>query len=141
MPMPGKVFLDTNIWIYAYSVDDNKRQLAAQKLIETHQQKIVISTQVINEFVNVLQKKYKIDIDTISLGVEEVVAFSKIHRVDVATIRTAIAIVKAYNYSFFDSLIIASAYENKCSILYSEDMHNSHVIFGVVTIKNPFIIT
>jgi predicted nucleic acid-binding protein len=71
--MPGKVFLDTNILIYAYSVDDKKRQLAAQKLIEKHQQKIVISTQVINEFISVLHKKYKFEIDAISRGVEEIV--------------------------------------------------------------------
>jgi predicted nucleic acid-binding protein len=39
----------------------------------------------------------------------------------------------------WDSLIIASALENGCKILYSEDMHHNHLIEKKLRIINPFI--
>jgi predicted nucleic acid-binding protein len=44
-----------------------------------------------------------------------------------------------YNISFWDSLIVASAIENKCTILYTEDLHHSQLIAGRLRILNPFI--
>jgi len=41
------------------------------------------------------------------------------------------------NYSYYDSLIIASALENKCSVLYTEDLNNGHIIENLKII-NPF---
>jgi predicted nucleic acid-binding protein len=39
----------------------------------------------------------------------------------------------------FDSIIVASALEAGCDILYSEDMQHGQVIEGRLTIQNPFI--
>ncbi len=47
-------------------------------------------------------------------------------------------IKKRYRFSYWDSLIIASALENNCSILYSEDMQHSQVIEDNLKIINPF---
>ena len=44
-----------------------------------------------------------------------------------------------YKYSYYDSLIIASALENDCAILYTEDLHHSQVIDEKLAIINPFI--
>ncbi|HNM06920.1 MAG TPA: PIN domain-containing protein, partial [Leptospiraceae bacterium] len=46
-------------------------------------------------------------------------------------------IKERYKFSFWDSLIISSALENNCKILYSEDMQNGQVIMDQLTIKNP----
>jgi predicted nucleic acid-binding protein len=35
-------------------------------------------------------------------------------------------------------LIIASALENKCKILYTEDMQDGQIIEGKLKIENPF---
>ena len=43
-----------------------------------------------------------------------------------------------YAFSYWDSLVISSALESGCSILYSEDMQNGQVINKKLTIKNPF---
>jgi len=43
-----------------------------------------------------------------------------------------------YKYSYWDSLILASALENSCSILYSEDMQHGQVIEDSLKIINPF---
>ena len=43
------------------------------------------------------------------------------------------------NYSLYDALIISSALEANCSILYSEDMHHGHCIDKRLKIVNPFL--
>jgi predicted nucleic acid-binding protein len=40
--------------------------------------------------------------------------------------------------SNWDSLIVASALESQCSILYTEDLQHGQVIDQVLTIVNPF---
>lgn len=58
--MKDKYFLDTNILIYSFDKRDRKKQNTAQKLISlalnTHRG--IISTQVIQEFVNVATRKF-----------------------------------------------------------------------------------
>jgi predicted nucleic acid-binding protein len=55
------------------------------------------------------------------------------------TIRNALEIHFKYQYSYYDSLIISSALENECSILYSEDLHHNQKIENTLTIINPFL--
>ena len=45
---------------------------------------------------------------------------------EVNNIKSAISIAEKYHYSFYDSLIIASALETNCKTLYSEDMQHSN---------------
>jgi len=52
--MPDRYFVDTNIWLYAFMEDDEKRD-AALKIFT--QDEILLSTQVINEIcINLLTK-------------------------------------------------------------------------------------
>ena len=50
----------------------------------------------------------------------------------------AIKIKEEYKLQFYDSLIIATALENSCSILYSEDMQHGQIIENSLKIINPF---
>jgi len=43
-----------------------------------------------------------------------------------------------YKFQFYDCLIIATALENNCTILYSEDMQHNQLIEDKLTILNPF---
>ena len=44
-----------------------------------------------------------------------------------------------YHYSYYDSLILASAVESRCTIIYSEDMQHGQVIEKELKIVNPFL--
>lgn len=56
--MSDKVFLDTNILVYSYSVSDKDKQLTARKIIaETDS---YVSTQVLTELTNTLTRKFKL---------------------------------------------------------------------------------
>ena len=62
--MQDKVFIDSNIFIYAKIEDKEKdKHILARLFLNSLREKVEISTQVINEFYNVLDK-YKIE-DTI----------------------------------------------------------------------------
>ncbi len=55
-----------------------------------------------------------------------------------STIKKALRVKKDSNYSYWDSLVIASALENNCSILYTEDMQHGQTIENSLKITNPF---
>lgn len=135
--MLDKVFIDTNILIYGYSSDNLEKSKRIEEIRKSIP-KIIISTQVINEFVNVLYRKRKVSYLKIHSTLKKLYKHVEIVEIDLNTIHKAIKLAYRYRYSYFDSLMIASALENECPILYSEDMHNSHKIENKLTIVNPF---
>ena len=54
------------------------------------------------------------------------------------TIKLCWKVSRKYSYSYWDSLIIASALESNCSILYTEDMQDGQIIEDRLRIMNPF---
>jgi predicted nucleic acid-binding protein len=50
----------------------------------------------------------------------------------------ALQLVRAHALHWYDSLIVASAIEGRCAVLYSEDFQHGQR-FGGVRIENPFL--
>ncbi len=137
--MRDRVFLDTNILIYTYSEDEKEKQSIANALLEENLGHIVVSTQVINELVNILLKKFKIHSLTIENAIFEIDNVFDIVLFTLTTQIKAIKIKEKYKLQYYDSLIIATAIENGCTVLFSEDMQHGQVIENVLKIINPFI--
>lgn len=133
--MKDKSFIDTNIFLYAFSTKDNDKQLIAQKIILKES---AISVQVVNETSNNLLKKLNFNEDQIKKFINssytryEIIDFSK------EILTTASDIRRKYKYSYYDSLIISAALIGDCDILFSEDMQHSQIIENRLTIINPF---
>ena len=100
--------------------------------------KMFISRQVVNETCNVLQKKFDINIKDLDKVITELEQAFFIVELNGSTTRKALKINSKYKYSFWDSMIIASALENDCEILFSEDMQDKQIIEKKLQIKNPF---
>jgi predicted nucleic acid-binding protein len=130
-------FIDSYILIFSVALNLSKCQTSRELLLK-HVDRITVSSQVINEFINVCIKKSILDLsDTF----EKSNKFMGIFRFAVITksdIRLSMDIKKRYKFSYWDSLILASALENSCSILYSEDMQHDQVIEDNLKIINPF---
>jgi predicted nucleic acid-binding protein len=133
--MNDNVFLDTNIFIYAYSNELNKKQCSFELL---NKLPCITSTQALSELSNVCFKKLKFSDNAISKVIKEVMSFCDIFIVNETTIQRAIFIKGRYGYSYYDSLILASALESNCSILYSEDLQHGQIIERLLEIVNPF---
>jgi predicted nucleic acid-binding protein len=127
-------FFDTNILVYAQQADgkaDRARALFADggKL----------SVQVLNEFVAVSRRKQRRSWAEIAEAIDDVLTMvdpplALTH--DVHTVAREFA--EEHRISFYDALIVASAIEAGCNILYSEDMQHGRSIGGLA-IVNPFL--
>ena len=135
--MNDKIFFDTNVILYSYSHINDNKNIVAKELIRNYYG--VISTQVLQEMCNVLIKKFRLDEHSIFKTLTELNKNFKVEINNTQTINSALQIHFKYDFSYYDSLIIASALQNECSILYSEDLHHNQKIEKTLTIINPFI--
>lgn len=134
--MPDRAFIDTNILIYSLSADEDRGAKARQTLLSSFE--AVVSSQVINEFISTCLKKNILNLDDSAQaanGFMRALHFAPVHE---ATINRALRLVKKYKFSYWDSLIAASALENNCSVLFTEDMQHGQVINNRLRIVNPF---
>ncbi len=127
-------FADTNVIIYSVSDDDDKRLLAL-KIIAA---KPVISTQVLTETANTLQRKLKFSPQDTQSILMRLIAECDVVAVLPRPVISAITVMERYRFSFYDSLIIATALEASCTTLYSEDMQHGQLIENKLLIINPF---
>ena len=127
-------FFDSNVLIYAYSTD-RRRDRAIQVLAPGGK----ISAQVLNEFTNVLRNKQKQDWPVIELAVASIRRqFPEIAPLSAETHAAALALARDHGFAFYDALIVASALEAGCDVLFSEDMQDGRAIGGL-TIRDPFL--
>ncbi len=135
-----KVFVDTNIIVYAYDASAGKKHKMAVEIMEGlwNSGHGVLSSQVLQEFfVNATRKIAKpLEVAVAREIVKDLLKW-KVVTVDGEIILEAIDILSRYRYSFWDSIIIQSAIQGGANLLVSEDLHDGQVINGV-TIKNPF---
>ena len=132
----SKIALDTNILIYSHDKNDVRKQDISRTLLDLSP---VVSTQTVSEYVNVIRRKITIPKDElIDLCIGNLDGCI-IHPVDISTLKIAGHIIQRYDLQIFDSIIIASAVEGNCEILYSEDMHHGLEIDGGLKILNPFL--
>ncbi len=137
--MNDKLFIDTNIFVYATLEDSNNREKRHKITIflQNISDEIIISTQIINEFYSAMLKN-KVSNDEIQEKINELLPTVNVVLVKLDTIRSAWHIKREYKLSYWDSLIIASALESECKILYSEDMQHNLIIENQLKIINPF---
>ena len=135
--MPDRVFLDSNVILYAHSVTEPGKRKIAQALPEQYD--AVISTQVLSEVGSVFTRKLRLPPAEAKRRVVALADGCDLFTVTEAIILDAFRIVEKYRYGFYDSQIIAAALASGVETLLSEDMQHGQVIDGVLTIQSPFI--
>lgn len=140
--MSGKFFLDTNILVYSFDRSARAKALRSNSLIEEALQmgRGIISFQVIQEFLNVATKKFNIPLKPFEAReyLQKVLKPLCAVQSSILLYSTALTIREEHGYSFYDSLIVASAVHAGCDTLYSEDLSHQQVV-REVKIINPFI--
>lgn len=133
----SSVFVDTNILIYSYSTTEIDKRKTSLDILSGPG--VVLNTQVINEFIWVMQRKYAIDIKYLHQVVKNLFASYAIGIIDREVIEKALIITGKYGYSYWDSLILSYAVEHQCDLVYTEDMQHGQVVEKKVKIINPFL--
>ena len=130
-------FIDTNIWLYAFIQDqDAEKNKMARTIIRECE--IVISTQLINEMcVNLIKKMAFSEIEIQKL-------ITSLHRkysvfeLSQDILLKASQIRDVHSFSFWDSIIAASALDCDANCLISEDMQSGFLLEDRLKIVNPF---
>ncbi|MFH0725548.1 MAG: PIN domain-containing protein [Pseudomonadota bacterium] len=140
-----RVFIDTNIWIYGI-VESNdpsekeKRDITLS-LFETMvtQNELFVSTQILNEcHWNLTRKFGYTDSEVYNRIQQNIIKICKVLELTKRTYNNSFKIREKYNISFWDSLVVASAIEGGCAVIYTEDMQHNQKLHNTL-IKNPFI--
>ena len=128
------VFFDTNVLLYLLSDDIAKADRAEALLANGG----VISVQVLNEFAAVAVGKKAVNFSELKEILSVFRAACAVKPLDIETHELGLDIAERYQFSIYDSLIIAAALRARCSTLYSEDLHHGQTI-EQMAVHNPFI--
>ena len=104
--MRGKAFADSNVILYAFSKDSDTRKAASLELLTA---KPTISTQVLGEVLNVLYRKFSFSHNQTRDVFEFLKTNLPVVQVGLPEIATGLDIKRNTGYSYWDSLIIATA--------------------------------
>jgi len=136
-----KAFFDTNILAYEFDKSEHRKQALAVNLINEWRPsgRMIISTQVLQEFYVVLTQKLKPPLKE-EIAEEIIQNYSKLDVVivDPSLILNGISIKRKYKISFWDALIVAASRRAGCKILFTEDLSHGMRIEGI-EIVNPFL--
>ena len=140
--MRDRIFIDTNVFVYAFlepkDDSDKQKHLQAIDLLNSIKEfNVFISIQVLSEFYNSLLK-YRINDNKIQQKLQQIIDVVFVAPISIDTVIKSWKIRLKYKFSYYDSLIVASALENNCSILYTEDLQDGQVIENALKIVNPF---
>lgn len=139
--MPDRVFVDTNVLIYAHDLDAGRKQETAAKVLEYlwEEKNGAMSVQVFQEFyVNVTRK--------ISVPLSPAIARSIIENylswhIDIPvpdSVLIASETAERFQLSFWDAMIVTSASNVKADRILTEDLNHNQVINGIL-VENPFL--
>jgi len=137
--MTGRVFVDTNILIYALDpADPAKRQVSADLLRQTIANRtLTLSPQSLNETYRVLvQRRQLMPVDAARAYIRTLAPWA-IAPLDAKTTERAFAVEDETGYNWWDCLILAAALQAECRLFVSEDLQDGREVAGV-RIANPF---
>jgi len=135
-------FIDTNVFVYQLERIDLQKAATAERLIA---QGIAtgtacISFQVVQECLNVALRKAQVVLSAEEMRKYLQSVLAPLFRVQpsIRLYQAALDLQLRYQFSFYDSLIVAAALEAGCRTLYTEDLQHGQRIDGL-TIENPFL--
>jgi predicted nucleic acid-binding protein len=133
-----RVFLDTNVVLYAEDERDRERRDRAVAVLAeiVPAGRAVISTQVLQEFYSAATRKLRL---TPEQARRRVVELARLDLVIVTPELTlgAIDLARLHGLSFWDALIVRCAAAAGCGRVLTEDLNHGQEIDGV-RIENPF---
>ncbi len=134
-------FIDSNVIIYMFDETDERKREIADGIVEAamRDHSATISFQVVQETLNVMTRELPSPMSAEDAGRFLETTLAPLWKVSpsLSLYRRGMGIQSRYQYSFYDSLIIAAALDAGCSRLYSEDFQHGQRIESLV-IENPF---
>ncbi|MGB8006568.1 MAG: PIN domain-containing protein [Terriglobales bacterium] len=136
--MSVRSFFDTNVLVYTDDQAASAKQQIALDLVAVHLRNRtgVVSLQILQEYFVTITRKLNVAPQIARRKVELLAEFD-VAAPNVADILAAIDLHRLHGLSFWDALVLRSAKQAGCSVLFSEDMQDAREIDGL-RIVNPF---
>lgn len=137
--MSERIFVDTNVWVYAVDgADPVKRARALALLAPSADSNFVVSTQVLIEFYVVVTRKLAtpLSAEAAQALVDEMARLPVIPA-DVQLVTAAMSGSREWRISLWDALIVRAAEVSGCERILSEDLTHG-ATYGSVRVENPF---
>lgn len=130
------VALDTNVLIYLHDDSNPLKRAISKNLLSDNPR---IPSQVVSEYLNVSRRLLGLSKEELLIQSSGLFSGCNIIPTLPNTLLFAAGLVKKHQFQLFDAIIVASAIDGNCTILYSEDMHHRLVVNKSLTIINPFL--
>ncbi len=134
-----RIFVDTNILVYAHDRDSGDKYRTAKKRVQHLWQQPIspaVSIQVLQEFyVNLLNKN--IACDEAQQAIKDYMMWKVIEN-DRSLLLNGIRVQKKWQLSFWDALILAAANRARAVVLWSEDFSHGQQ-YDKVRVINPLL--
>lgn len=136
--MNARSFFDTNVLVYTDDKAAPTKQRRALGLVAEHRRdgSGVVSLQVLQEYFVTVTRKLHVDARIARRKVELLAEFD-VAAPEVTDILAAIDLHRLHGFSFWDALVLRTAKQAGCRVLYSEDLQAAREIEGL-RIENPF---
>ncbi len=133
-----RLTLDTNILFYAFDAHDPHKQEQATRLVRAAAHAdCMLALQAVGEFYVTITRKAKMppadacrEVDRLLASFDTFAASANAHRI-------AAHEAASGRFSYWDAVLLASAAEAGCTIIFSEDMKDGARL-GTITVRNPF---
>ena len=132
-PAP-RPFVDTNVLLYLLSGDAAKADRAEAVLAA----RVIVSVQVLNEFVNVARRKFALEWMDLTQILADIRRFADVRDLNVDTHDRGLALAQRYQLNIYDAMIAAAALNAGCTTLMSEDFQGGQVFDRRLRVRNPF---
>lgn len=138
--MSAKVFIDTNVLVYAHDIDAGQKHQTAKKLVHSlvQQRAGVLSMQVLQEFYVTVTRKIASPLpkDEAREIIDDFSQWCVVTTPD--DIRQAFLIEDGARVGFWDAFIVAAAVRSGATRILSEDLNSGQTIAGI-PVENPFL--
>jgi predicted nucleic acid-binding protein len=133
-----RVTLDTNLLVYAVDQSAGDRhQTAAQIILRVARADCVLTLQSISEFYVVASRKRIMPKAAVAAQAEDWLGIFRCVPPTAGALRAALNLANTGQASYWDALLVATAAEAGCSLIFTEDMADGAWLAGI-EIHNPF---
>lgn len=135
------IAVDTNIWIYYFTGQDEKKRKVIRELLAPLSVKgIIISNQIFKEIAKVLSVNLNLSADDTIKVLSKVEQLTIIRPETQEDIKLAVKIREKFNLQFFDSVIVAFCLNRNIKVLITEDKFIDKVSYQgkELVLINPF---
>lgn len=140
--MSARIFLDSNVLVYAFDESDRGKQ---QRALDIVQKRVegpwAISWQIVQEFSAVALHRFATPMTSTDLrSLQQILLWPACCVLPSKALHLhAIALHEETQFRFYDCLIVAAAIESGAKELYTEDLQHDRNLGGVLLV-NPFLL-